>query len=219
MKQALMPGNNLDETTARYLLNLRQASESGPSGSSVSDSAQSSPDSSSESDAPAVERRRYPRYKCAGSAELRKEGLTVRTWASFTDISRGGCYVEMQATFPQDTKMDLVLELNQVRVHAKAVVRVTYPFLGMGLAFTEISDEDRARLDQIIESLAGPPGSATTARPAAKTDGPGSENGLPPITDASAALDALLQYFQENAYLSREDFRDVIRESQTPPNR
>lgn len=213
-----MPGNNLDETTARYLLNLRQASENGPLASPVSDSAPSSPEPSTESDAPAVERRRYPRYKCAGSAELRKEGLTVRTWASFTDISRGGCYVEMQATFPQDTKMDLVLELNQIRVHAKAVVRVTYPFLGMGLAFTEISDEDRARLDRIIESLAGPLRSTTAAGPT-KLHDPGDEDGLPPITDASAALDALLQYFQENAYLSREDFRDVVRESQSRPNR
>jgi hypothetical protein len=51
-----------------------------------------------------------PRYKCEGSAEFRSEGSTVRTWATVTDLSRGGCYVEMQATSPVDTKVNMAIE-------------------------------------------------------------------------------------------------------------
>ena len=47
----------------------------------------------------------------------------------------------MPATFPPETEMELVLELNGLRVQVKAIVRITYPFWGMGLAFTAISDE------------------------------------------------------------------------------
>jgi hypothetical protein len=51
-----------------------------------------------------------------------RKGDTMRTWGRFTDISRRGCYVEVQATFPPGTKMYLLLELHEYRVHTKAVV-------------------------------------------------------------------------------------------------
>jgi hypothetical protein len=36
-----------------------------------------------------AERRRYPRYKCEGSAEIRTDGSSVRTWATFSEVSPG----------------------------------------------------------------------------------------------------------------------------------
>jgi hypothetical protein len=49
------------------------------------------------------EKRGEPRYKCEGSAEFRTDGFEVRTWARVTNLSRSGCYVEMQATSPLNT--------------------------------------------------------------------------------------------------------------------
>ena len=57
-----------------------------------------------------AEKRRSPRYKCEGSAEVREEGCDVRTWASFTDIGLHGCYVEGQATYPAGTLLHMKLE-------------------------------------------------------------------------------------------------------------
>ena len=34
---------------------------------------------------------------------MREEGCDVRTWATFTDVSLHGCYVEAQATYPVGT--------------------------------------------------------------------------------------------------------------------
>ena len=47
-----------------------------------------------------AEKRRSTRYKCEGSAEIQEDGREVRTWATFSDISLDGCYVEAQATYP-----------------------------------------------------------------------------------------------------------------------
>src|SRR5258708_4874651 len=55
-----------------------------------------------------AEKRGEPRYKCEGSAEFRTDGFEVRTWARVTDLSRSGCYVEMQATSPLNTAVTLM---------------------------------------------------------------------------------------------------------------
>jgi PilZ domain len=73
------------------------------------------------------ERRRTPRFKCEGSAEFRVGGTDVRTWGTFTDLSVHGCYIELTATFPVGTMVDLVLGLNGFRVNVKGEVRVSYP--------------------------------------------------------------------------------------------
>ena len=59
-------------------------------------------------------------------------------WGTLTDISLHGCYVEMNATFPVDTKVDLVLKSFGIRIHTPGRVRATYPSLGMGICFAEI---------------------------------------------------------------------------------
>jgi len=62
------------------------------------------------------ERRRGPRLKCEGSVAFRTEGIDMQTWATFTDISIGGCYVELAATLPIRTPVNMVLEVKGVRV-------------------------------------------------------------------------------------------------------
>ena len=63
-----------------------------------------------------ADKRRSPRYKCEGSAELREQGCDVRTWATFTDVSLHGCYVEAQATYPAGTMLHMKLEANGIRM-------------------------------------------------------------------------------------------------------
>jgi PilZ domain len=104
-----------------------------------------------------TERRRSPRYKCEGGTEMIQEDCTGRTWATFTDISLHGCYVEAMSTFPVGTGLQLKLEAQGFRVRCKGTVRVVYPSLGMGIAFTEMSEEDRAQLKQLVQSPSGGP--------------------------------------------------------------
>ncbi len=209
------------EKATRYL-DLLRAERSGLSlGTDPSPEAASSNSASSDNPVPPRhERRRYARYTCSGSVELRKEWSTVNSWGTFTDISLSGCYIEMQATFPPETRMQLVLELEGVRVCTKAVVRVTYPFLGLGLAFTEMSKEDNARLHEMISKLAGPPSSrSVTAEPPRESANSAGDANLPVIADAVGAVDALARYFQTNDRLTRAGFFELIRKSQSISSR
>jgi hypothetical protein len=65
--------------------------------------------------------------------------------------------VELMATFPVGAIVDLQLELNGIGAHVKGEVRVSYPCLGMGIAFQEISDENRVRLLEMLRSVSPPP--------------------------------------------------------------
>jgi PilZ domain len=153
------------------------------------------------------EKRDNPRYKCEGSAEFRTDGFDVRTWARVTDLSRSGCYVEMQATSPLNTAVSMVIEVGGVRVHAKGTVKTCYPLLGMGIAFTEIPDADMVHLEEILLQLAG--GSPPHPEPESSAG-----TGLLMITDISAALNAVAKFFQTNRTLTREEFAELIGKSQ-----
>ena len=95
----------------------------------------------------ALERRRDVRYKCNGSAEFHTEGIDVRTRAAVSDISRSGCYVELQATSQVNTPVDMLITVNGIGVRIKGVVRTSYPLLGMGIAFTNVEPEDERILE------------------------------------------------------------------------
>ena len=162
-----------------------------------------------------VEKRRTPRYKCEGSIQIREEGREVNTWASFTDISLHGCYVEAQATYPRGTLLHLKLDANGIRLETKGTVRVNYPYLGMGIAFADMSEENQARLRQMLATITHPcvimgPGIASSL-PAT-----GPLKGVPSITDPAAAVRALIEFFENRQMLMREDFLRIVRKSQTP---
>src|SRR5882672_1297358 len=102
------------------------------------------------------DKRRSPRYKCNSSVRLQEIGSTVATWATFADISMHGCYVETAAPMRVGVVLALKLEAGGFRVEATAEVRVAYPGLGMGISFTSVSDEDRARLRELVRSISPP---------------------------------------------------------------
>lgn len=162
-----------------------------------------------------TEKRRSRRYKCEGSVQIRQEGRDVKTWASFTDISLHGCYVEAQATYPAGTLLHLKLEANGIRIETKGTVRVNYPYLGMGIAFVDMSEENQAQLRQMLATITHAcvimgPGIASSL-PAT-----GPLNAVPLITDPGAAVQALIEFFESRQMLMREDFLRIVRKSQTP---
>jgi hypothetical protein len=162
-----------------------------------------------------TEKRRSRRYKCEGSVQIQQEGRDVKTWASFTDISLHGCYVEAQATYPAGTLLHLKLEANGIRIETKGAVRVNYPYLGMGIAFVDMSEENQAHLRQMLATITHAcvimgPGIASSL-PAT-----GPLNAVPLITDPGAAVQALIEFFESRQMLMREDFLRIVRKSQTP---
>src|SRR5271155_277377 len=163
---------------------------------------------------PEAEKRRSPRYRCQGSAHLREIGSGLATWATFTDISMHGCYVEAMSTFRVGTELALTIEVNGYRVESRGEVRVAYPNLGMGICFTTISGQDRERLHELLRSLSRP-SVILGPRPAASAPAIPQSNDLSSIANPAAALKALTSYFDERHILSREEFLRILRKSQS----
>jgi hypothetical protein len=159
------------------------------------------------------EKRRSPRYQCEGSVQMREASCDVHTWATFTDISLHGCYVEAQATYPVGTVLQLRLEAKSIKVETKGEVRVSYPYLGMGIAFSEMTGENQVLLKELLGSLSRPsvimgPGIASTLPARGRLE-------LPVITCPDAVLQALVEFFRDRQMLMRDDFARIVRQSQT----
>jgi hypothetical protein len=158
-----------------------------------------------------AEKRRSPRYKCEGGIEIFPVDSDLRTWASFTDISMHGCYVEATATFPVGTNVRLKLQVRGIQVQSKGIVRVTYPCLGMGIAFAEMSEEDRSRLRDLLRTISRP--SVILGAVAA----PSAHAASAPISlpgDPAAAIRALTEFFENRQLLMRDEFLRILRKSQ-----
>ena len=160
-----------------------------------------------------LEKRRSPRYKCEGSVEICQEGFELRTWATCTDVSMHGCYVEATTTYPVGTNVHVKLQANEFQIQSEGCVRVAYPALGMGIAFVEMSEETRTRLRELLRTISRPsvilgPGIS----PSAPWGGALMSISLP--ADATAALRALAEFFESRQLLMRDEFLRILRKSQ-----
>jgi PilZ domain len=160
-----------------------------------------------------AEKRRSSRYQCEGSVELREQGCDVRTWATFTDVSLHGCYVEAQATYPPGTALHLKLESKGIRVETQAVVRVTYPYLGMGISFEGMSEENKAGLRRLLAALSHR-SVAIGAGGASPLPAGGPFEEIPAVFDASAAMQALVDFFGNRQALLRDELVRILKKSQ-----
>jgi hypothetical protein len=151
-----------------------------------------------------VERRATPRYKCHGSAQVRVENSDVRAFGSISDISLHGCYVEMPTTYPVGSAVSLLLEIGGHKVEAKGEVRVTYPFLGMGIKFSEITTENRLRLGEMV-LMAG----REVRLVVSHLESNSAEWSVPLIRDPKKIVDALGSFFLRRASLSRDEFTQM----------
>lgn len=147
-----------------------------------------------------VERRRYPRYQCAGGMKLRKEGTELGTWAKLTDIGLGGCYAELMSPLPLQTPVDFLIQVDDLEIRGRGMVRTTHPSVGNGVAFTQMSAEDWKRLNLLIVRLANP----TARRPPVPV-------ASAPEPDATQTLQVLLELLEKKGVLSRNEFLSELK--------
>lgn len=106
------------------------------------------------------ERRQYSRRACRIDAQVAIAGDSVRLPAQITDISLGGCYIEMLAPLPVNTLLDLTLNPGDTTMHAMGKVRSSQTGFGMGISFTGLTPEDFEKLRRFAPPTAGVPDSA-----------------------------------------------------------
>jgi hypothetical protein len=126
-------------------------------------------------------------------------------WGSLTDISLHGCYVEMPATFPVDTRVILKMNSLGISVSTPGTIRVAYPFLGMGVCFRDTEPGQQRALEQLLRALAGEK---------AILNLPEEQPGTPDIVasaDPQLFIEALADFFKKNGSLSRDQFYQIAK--------
>lgn len=100
-----------------------------------------------------LERRKHTRLKCVNSVELHPGGAAAPIWGKASDLSVGGCFVEMPIPLAVDTKLKIGLWIKETKLWATAKVVNSRPGFGIGIQFSEISPEDSERLKQYLQSM------------------------------------------------------------------
>ena len=85
------------------------------------------------------------------SAEAEQDDPPVR--CQLTDLSIGGCYLEISSPFPALTRVTLSMRAAGVEVRAQGVVRIMHPDKGMGIEFTQATAEHRAAVEKFLDVL------------------------------------------------------------------
>jgi CheY-like chemotaxis protein len=143
------------------------------------------------------------------SPDVEKDDPPTR--CKLTDLSLGGCYLEITSPFPVSTRVTLSMSAAGVDLRIEGVVRVMHADQGMGVEFTQSTPEHRAMLEKFLglltenrdvlpELLVEPEGLETESSLNSQI-----------VSPASEPEDTLLGLFRNQANLPAESFLAELR--------
>jgi len=110
--------------------------------------------SKAEAKADADNRRTETRYGCRLGAEVYKTGTSVPNHCCLTDLSSGGCYLEVSLPFPSGSTVEIVVRTHAMKLRLRGTVQASHPGYGMGIAFDSNVKEVRENVKKLIDSVA-----------------------------------------------------------------
>ena len=96
-------------------------------------------------------RRGERRFACKLGAEVYRLGTTVPNRCTLSDVSEGGCYVEMPTPFTSQTGVEIVIRTKEIKVKIRGQVQAVHPGFGMGVRFMF---RDSVEQEEILRLLA-----------------------------------------------------------------
>ena len=70
-----------------------------------------------------------------------------------TDLSLGGCYLEIPSPFPVASLVTLSMRAAEMEIRVQGMVRVMHPDSGMGVEFAQATPEHRAAIEKFLVAL------------------------------------------------------------------
>jgi len=129
-----------------------------------------------------------------------------------TDLSLGGCYLEISSPFPVGSRVTLSMRAGGVEVRVQGVVRVMHPDKGMGVEFTQATPEHRAALEKFLEVLM----QNRTLMPDLLVEPEGLESEPQTASRATSGEDPLLELFHGEP-LAADAFHELLRRQRSAP--
>jgi hypothetical protein len=102
---------------------------------------------------PATEKRWHTRFECSGGASVRAEGPGYPIHGQVKDIAQGGAYIETLTPITVNTEVFVKMNVEGVAIESPGVVRTSYPMVGMGISFQNMSPENQEKMNSIIQCI------------------------------------------------------------------
>jgi CheY-like chemotaxis protein len=99
-------------------------------------------------------RRGQTRYACRLGAEVYQRGSSVRNYCHLSDLSPGGCYLEMPLAFPAGTAVEITVRTQDMKLRVSGEVKASHPGYGMGISFKLNTRDERHGVQQLIDFVA-----------------------------------------------------------------
>jgi c-di-GMP-binding flagellar brake protein YcgR len=134
---------------------------------------------------------------------------------NLTDLSLGGCYLEMASPFPTGTRVILTLRAAKLESRAEGLVRVMHPEIGMGVEFTRTSNQQREHVEKFVRALR----SSKEVQPELAVEPEGMSDAQPMRPEAPALdgiEDPLVNLFRRSSDFTAESFLSELREQRSP---
>ena len=99
-------------------------------------------------------RRGQTRYACRLGAEVYQQGSSVRNYSHLSDLSPGGCYLEMPLAFAAGSAVEIVVRTHEMKLRLSGLVKSSHPGYGMGVSFHLNTKDERHGVQQLIDFVA-----------------------------------------------------------------
>ena len=99
-------------------------------------------------------RRGEVRYACRLGAEVYQTGSPVRHYCHLSDLSPGGCYLEMPLAFAAGLTVEIVVRTHEMKLRLSGEVKASHPSYGMGVLFHLNTKDERHGVQQLIDFVA-----------------------------------------------------------------
>ena len=102
-------------------------------------------------------RRGEQRYACKLGAEVYRLGTSVPNRCTLSDISEGGCYVEMPSPLTGQTGVEILVRTADTKLRIRGQVLTAHPGFGMGVRFMFRDSGEREEVLRLLSVLATGP--------------------------------------------------------------
>ena len=101
------------------------------------------------------ERRRSPRYQFVADTEIAEITSNKRLGARSSDLSMGGCFLDMLNPSPEGTEIQVTVHHSSAPFTARGRVVFVFPNVGMGVVFTNVEEDQLAVLRKWLAEFSG----------------------------------------------------------------
>ncbi|MGA2744760.1 MAG: PilZ domain-containing protein [Candidatus Sulfotelmatobacter sp.] len=98
--------------------------------------------------------RKQIRYACRLGAEVYRAGVSIPHHCCLTDLSFGGCYLEVSARFPEGATVEILVRTYEMKLQVRGTVQASHPGYGIGVAFDLKTRDEQANVKKLTDFVA-----------------------------------------------------------------